>query len=229
MDIEIVNWDKYNPKRDQSTYTWLRLNNDIATDPDLFGLDAEQKFVWIEMLCQASRKNKGTISINIEQLAHVTGVKIQKINALLEFLQIKPIVRIHDRALPPVVATTTPTYERTNETNVRTNEVLSIAQKRSRPFVIDSKDLFRSSLGEYVKEWVGLYNEIYVEREVSKALLWLKANPNKSKKSIRGWVSFFGGWFERAWDKTTTRGPSNTSSAEVADLSDIKWSGPEGA
>jgi hypothetical protein len=123
--IEIINWDKYNPKRDQQSYTWLRLNNDIATDPDLFGLSAAQKFVWIEILCQASRKNKGTILVNLEQISHVTQVKIQEIMELIDFLEQKPICRTHDNARSPIVVGTTPTNEtnerdETNETNEQT-------------------------------------------------------------------------------------------------------------
>ena len=119
LQIEIINWDKYNPKRDQKEYTWLRLNNDSATDPELFGLSAEQKFAWIEILCQASRKNKGTLSLNLDQLAHICQVSVAKIKQLIEFLQVKPIIKVHDRARTPIVADTTPTYERTNDTNER--------------------------------------------------------------------------------------------------------------
>lgn len=124
LTLTILNWAKYNPKRDQKTYTWLRLDNSINTDPDLFGLDAEQKLVWIEILCQASKQAKETISVSIDYLTHITGVKKEKISALLEFLIRKPIIsyttpecRDHDNARPHADVTTTPTYVRTNETN----------------------------------------------------------------------------------------------------------------
>ncbi len=50
MEIEIRSWSKYNPKRDQKTYSWLRLNNDIATGPTFFGLSNEEKFITIALL-----------------------------------------------------------------------------------------------------------------------------------------------------------------------------------
>lgn len=117
-----MNWEKHNPKRDQKTYTWLRLNNDINTDSDLFGLRPDQKLAWIEILCQASKKNSGTFSLNISQLSHVTGVERKNINELIEFLLTKPIISIHDNERSHDVVPTTPTNEQDvrHETNVRT-------------------------------------------------------------------------------------------------------------
>ena len=96
LTIEILEWERYNPKRDQKSYTWLRLDNGIVYDPELFGLDADQKFCWIAMLCQASKKNDKTITINLSQISDATKVSIVKISKLLEFLQLKQLISIHD-------------------------------------------------------------------------------------------------------------------------------------
>jgi len=144
VKIEILNWEKFNPKRDQSTYTWLRLSNTIAYDPELFGLDAEQRYVWICILCQASTDNKGTLTINLDHLADLTKVKKAKIVELIIFLQEKPIIQVHDRALPPELPQTTPTYERTNDTN-DTNE-------RTNVYTSD-QGLTRKGLPELARIW----------------------------------------------------------------------------
>lgn len=114
IKMTIVNWDKFNPKRDQKTYTWLRLDNTVATDPKLFGLDAEQKFVWIVILCQASQKNSGDVSLSLGWIGHATGVATEKIEQTLSYLESQGILELHDRARSRVVVATTPTYERTN-------------------------------------------------------------------------------------------------------------------
>lgn len=123
VTVKIINWDKFNPKRDQSTYTWLRLSNNIATDPDLYGLSAAQKFVWIALLCDASKKNKDEICVSYNYYSHITGVSLSDVVDMFKFLESKQIVRLRDNARPPDVAGTTPTYVRTNvRTNERTNE-----------------------------------------------------------------------------------------------------------
>lgn len=178
--IEIINWDEYNPKRDQKTYTWLRLDNGISTDVDLFGLDAEQKFVWIEILCQASKKNTGFVTLNVGYLEHITGVKKAKIHALVTFLQENGKINVHDnlrpRAVvpesePPVV--TTPTYVRTyerderNETNV-TNEnsiggiATAIAPSAELPVETKKTDpATKEAQNQKARQFVGAYVKAY--------------------------------------------------------------------
>lgn len=119
--INILNWDKHNPKRDQKTYSWLRLQNDIATDKDLYGLSAEQKWAWVVILCEASKKNCGEIEFDLDWLSEIARVKKASVESLLRFLEEKPIIT---KSLPRASAecrSTTPTYERTYE---RTNETI---------------------------------------------------------------------------------------------------------
>lgn len=151
LNIEVLNWEKYNPKRDQKTYTWLRLDNGFATSADLWGLTAEQKFVWILILCQCSKKNSGSIDLTIEFLADLAKVKKTVIAEALEFLQNQGLAvvrgRDHDNARSPVVVDTTPTYERTDETNERTNEIHMSAKADAHALV----GIWNSHCGELPK------------------------------------------------------------------------------
>lgn len=114
--IEIKNWTKYNPKRAQKTYTWLRLDNDLPNDPKLFCLNPEQKWLWICLLCLTSKHNEGHVEISVEWLSHHSGVKDSQIVKALESMKKVGLLhfttpdytRLHD---------TTPTDGRTNETN----------------------------------------------------------------------------------------------------------------
>lgn len=117
--IEILNWEKYNPKRAQTTYTWLRLNNSIATEPKLFGLDPEQKYAWIVMLCEVSKENKSTYQLNLPFLEHLTGVSQKKLNSLLSFLVQKKIIKALHQTTPECSDSNNslPLRDETNETN----------------------------------------------------------------------------------------------------------------
>jgi hypothetical protein len=116
--IEIINWDKYNPKRAQVTYTWLRLDNNIATDRSLFGLDPEQRYAWIVILCEVSRNNDPRYELNLPFLEHLTQVSQKKLTLLLQFLEKKGVIRSLHHTTPECSdppPPTTPTNERTNE------------------------------------------------------------------------------------------------------------------
>lgn len=128
IHIKINSWEDYNPKRDQKTYTWLRLSNNIAVDPKLFGLSAEQKFLWVMVLCQASEKNCENVSLNLNWLAHTSGSKMDTVEKTIKFLIDRNII---DSSRPQTTAVrpqTTPTNERTNErTNTSEGELPPLA------------------------------------------------------------------------------------------------------
>lgn len=168
MKIEILNWEKHNPKRDQKTYTWFRLQNGIASDKDFYGLTAEQKWVWIVILCEASKKNCGVLEFDIEWLVDIARVKKAVIESLFRLLEEKRIIssvscslqratpncRDHDKLLP------LRTNVRTYETNERTNEEGVNSQTPVIPFSTGQL----ASLGpdrNPVALWVKAYKEKY--------------------------------------------------------------------
>lgn len=137
--IKIKNWDKYNPKRDQKTYTWLRLNNDFCSSPDFFSFSAIQKYIWVGILCEASKKNSELINAEMEYLEHSIRVEAGDILETLKKLKSKGIADFQiedggddgDNARPPhdnarscirpdPDVITTPTNVRTNVTDGRT-------------------------------------------------------------------------------------------------------------
>jgi len=121
VKITVTNWDRYNPKRAQRTYTWLRLNNDILTGMDLYDCDADEKLIWVFILCECSKKNNGTINFNTKYCGSCLKIPPKKVsNALNLFTEIG-LITIDTLSLPPALPlepeNTTPTNERTNETN----------------------------------------------------------------------------------------------------------------
>lgn len=63
VNITINNWDKYNPRKDRENFSWFRLNNDLFTDQALFSLNASQQRLFIFLLCERSKRNKGLFQL----------------------------------------------------------------------------------------------------------------------------------------------------------------------
>ena len=146
MIINIRNWDKYNPKRDQKSYTWLRLNNDTFSGQDFCEYGAQELMVWISILCEASKKNNGKIDLKLPYLKIITRLSETDINnAILrlhadKYLEIEGDVVSLQRAVAPLQITT-PTYERTNE---RTNNIVDLATDYAHPLEIPCDDALTS-------------------------------------------------------------------------------------
>jgi hypothetical protein len=130
LEIEIRNWEKYNPKRAQRTYTWLRLDIDIARSPEFFGLSNEEKFVAIMVLCEAGKNGRGRFVLPVEWFcAEVAKVTPAFLKTLLSKLSApnsrgESFIIIHQDTLgidAPSLQHTTPGLHFTTPTDVRTD------------------------------------------------------------------------------------------------------------
>jgi len=213
VHVTVLNWSKYNPKRAQKSYTWLRLNNDVFSSQDLHGLTLEEKAVWIYLLCFASRKNTGTIEINAAHASHLLGTKTAKVDKALKSFEKLGLVAL---SLHHTTPSTTPTDEtdetdetrRTNETDAPTPDKPA---DRGHPEVLDKVSVSTSRQNwefEYpqIEAWNRAYSPDFVDTELKKALAWLEANSHKSPKNF---PRFFTNWLSRGWESERKLLPSN--------------------
>lgn len=71
MRIEIMNWEKYNPRaKAKSGWSWWRFQNDFFEDEDFYELPGHYLLTWVYLCCRRSRSDsEGGVSINIKQVA----------------------------------------------------------------------------------------------------------------------------------------------------------------
>lgn len=120
--IEVINWEKYNPRTDSKKPTWFRVDNDLATGPGFFGLDCEQKWLWIFILSLISQQNGEAILWNTAYCQQLTGIKPKKQDETIEIFEKFVRLRVSRKVTQrDSHATNERTNERdeTNETNER--------------------------------------------------------------------------------------------------------------
>jgi len=87
IQIEILNWSKYNdPRHDVKSPSWFRLENETWISESLFSLSAEEKWVWICLLCHASKKRSGKLKLNVKWFADLAKVSVQVIESTIQKL-----------------------------------------------------------------------------------------------------------------------------------------------
>lgn len=84
--VRITGWEKYNGRKDVKNCTWFRVENSISSSEALFGLDADERFVFIEICAQASRKQSSEIRINEAFIAERAKAKESRVESALEKL-----------------------------------------------------------------------------------------------------------------------------------------------
>lgn len=154
IEIEVINWDKFNPRTDSKKPTWFRFENDLATGPTFYGLDSEQKWLWVIILSLVSQKNGQAIKWNYRYVESISGISKDKQDKSMNIFEEFSRLRVSRKNLPVgkylTLRLNPATNERdeTNETNEtrRTNELVApagadaLAESQRDPLVSDSLD-----------------------------------------------------------------------------------------
>lgn len=220
MEVRIINWEKYNPKRAQKSYTWLRLNNDFFVDEKLFKCNAHQKLIWIILLCTASKHNSGDIELDLDFIAHHIMLSPKLIIQALDLFESIGLIEITTPDYT-VLHHTTPTYE-TDETDERTEDAKASSSTTAEAalqtvrgchpdLILDDESVkFLSFVShDTQRRWLTLYSVEYISREVVKAINWLENNPQRRPRSARGASSFLTKWLDRGWERYRKQQPVN--------------------
>lgn len=67
--VEVVNWEKFNPRSDVKSASWFRMSNNFFGDPDFYGQPLVVRLTWLFILCTASEKLSSTVKVNTKQIA----------------------------------------------------------------------------------------------------------------------------------------------------------------
>lgn len=116
INLQVINWEKYNPRTDRKKSSWFRLENGIAAEPKFFGLSAAQKFVAICIFAEASKKCGAVASINVPWLADQLKIKEVEITETIQHLASTGVVVVSSGVAE--VSSGCPTNERTNERTI---------------------------------------------------------------------------------------------------------------
>lgn len=77
INIKIMNWRVYNPRKDIKRPHWFALSNSIFESHELSDFTSDEFKAWIYILCQASKANKSNVFINYAFAERQTGLCAQ--------------------------------------------------------------------------------------------------------------------------------------------------------
>jgi len=97
ITIIIPGFENYNGRKDIKKCSWLRLENAISTSEAMFGLDAAERYVFVEILCRASDKQNNRVKINVEYLAQRSGATAAQVCSSLSKLLENGTLLVHEQ------------------------------------------------------------------------------------------------------------------------------------
>lgn len=229
IELIITNWEKYNPRSDVKSASWLRFSNDFFSDPDFYGKPLELRFVFVYILCASSKKmDLGRCKINTKMISDQVNIdeKIVK-KSIDELILMGCIAKIGDHVI------TTRSDPNSNSmlmsaTNERTDERTYVRAEK--------KESSTCGAAQSWKDWVKAYQEITGNKDGltknSKTLIEARikqgftledcslvaehkknqwGNDDKMRKYLRP-ATIFSGKFETYADEARNRGENDLDS-----------------
>lgn len=87
IQIRIVNFDQYNPRKDRTRHYWFKVENSIIYSESLDELEADQKWFWIFLLAYAKEKQCDTFELKMKYFVKHSGVTEERIKEAIEILK----------------------------------------------------------------------------------------------------------------------------------------------
>jgi hypothetical protein len=205
IHVTILNWEKYQFRKEVKNPSWFRLENKFWNDSQVFYFSAEERWVWVCLLSIASQKQSPDISFSAEWFSQESRVGIVSIDSALEKLARNECVTYTSRPCD----STRHNITRHNKTEQdKTKQVcVELKQVSVTPPTVIKKDL-SFFINQKLLE---LYPQEYLDREKVKMEMWLATNGHKRPKSDRGMVRFVTSWLSRGWDQYRRGLQSNAS------------------
>ena len=94
IDIEILNWEKYNPRTDSKNHSWFRFENGLIESPQFYKWPGDHLKVFIYILSHASRKKSRFLTVDPEHPASAIKVGERSVRETLHKLSILGVIRI---------------------------------------------------------------------------------------------------------------------------------------
>jgi hypothetical protein len=119
--LTILNWEKWNPRKDLKSTSWFRFQNSIFDDPQFFEFDHSELLFFIYLLSLASKKQSGDIEVHVAHAQRIGRFETSTINSAIKKLIEINCVRTRDVDVTSIPADVPLRTNERNEHNV-TNE-----------------------------------------------------------------------------------------------------------
>lgn len=210
IQLEILNWEKFNPRKDVKAVTWLRFQNSLFENPDFFEFDHSEICFWLYLLSIASRKQSAVISVNISHAVKIGRFQKEIIQSAIVKLEQLQCVRVFTDDIETHVrkkhATDVRTDVRTEDCSEQTPVVFT-AEYPQELSEIKQELLERKVKPKAIETILKAYPEPqWVISEFRKMFIWEDMNPRKKKKNFG---PFAARWLAKGWDQRKLSGSSN--------------------
>lgn len=218
IEVEIVNWHKYNKRKDYKKMSWFALSNTFITDQEFYDFSAEEKLAWIVILSEASKAQTEKLKINLNYVDRVCGIKqksfLSAVSKLKHLGCLKPVQDLYGICTESERHTTEQnTTLQNNNTNAQSFDFASV-------YKIFPRKVGKEAGFKILKRSIKTQSEF---DDLLKAVARYRAHVERERiepRYIKHFSTFANHW--RDW-LDEDAGTSDVKRSEGPDLSHLKW------
>lgn len=197
VTITIVNWDKFNPRKDIKNPSWFAFSNRMIEDADFFDLEHGEFKAWIYCLSRASQKSSGEVDIDFRHAEKICNLNRKDFDGMFKKLKNQICVQDNESHVRQAYASVrTAVHDRHNKQTEQTNITKQTAEEgvgNCEPIVSNKIMQTLKTLYQYPEE---IINEIAKD-----AWLVYLGDPNPEKN----WERFLTHYFKNEKEKIRER------------------------
>lgn len=94
IELEIVNWEKYQHHNGKKTYGWFKFSSTMLYDPEIQQLTPSEFKVWVHLMCSCAMVRKSSIKVGVKLVGSTIGVHPRCVSSAIFKLQQFQIVKL---------------------------------------------------------------------------------------------------------------------------------------
>lgn len=95
VQIKILNWEKFNTRKDVTNPRWFRLEHNLFEHWQFYDFTHSEIIAWVYMLCEASKRNEGgTVTVNMEHAHRIARLDSTAINSAIRKLKQNQVIEV---------------------------------------------------------------------------------------------------------------------------------------
>lgn len=88
IEITVLNWEKYNPRKDVQHSSWLRFQHDLFDNHEFYDFSHAELCFWIYVLCLSSKKNSCVVALNLNHAKTIGRFTKSVIESAIQKLEV---------------------------------------------------------------------------------------------------------------------------------------------
>lgn len=235
IEVELPQWEKWNPRKDLKTSHWFRLQNTIFDDHQFFDFEHSEILFFIYLMSLASKKQTAKVQINVNHAVRIGRFSKEVILSSLDKLEQLQCVRrrnvdVTENHAP--VTSCLPTEQNRTEQNVTKQNTTQHNTASGDVLKVEEIDSLLKEWAKTLKHWniskdarmdevqiARLYRQYGYEKSLL-AIIGQRKEPSTKDFNPRDYISIARLSKPEHFDKCVNRGAQNeiTEGTGFADL-----------